>query len=235
MEVELISYTKNPDGVANMGAEICTFSDIPMIETCVDGKRTLHHALDSGHESVIEHACFTFAVSGVSRALTHQLVRHRLASFSQQSQRYVLMDRFDYVVPESIRSNSDALEDYTHLMETINAFYLDYIDPNDGYGIDLEDARYILPNACCTNIMITMNARELRHFFALRCCHRAQWEIRELAQKMLALVQDIAPHIFENAGASCDILGYCPEKRGCGKAPSLDQLKLAYEGDQEND
>jgi len=236
MKVELIAYTPNPVAVCAIGAGTCTSEEIPEGGAVTIRKdeipkpvKALKHAIESGHESVLEHASFTFAVSGVSRALTHQLVRHRLASFSQQSQRYVLMDQFDYVVPESIRSNSDALEDYTHLMETINAFYLDYIDPNDGYGIDPEDARYILPNACCTNIIVTMNARELRHFFNLRCCNRAQWEIRELANRMLALCKEVAPDLFDDAGPSCVATGRCPEKKSCGRMKIDVRLRPFYQ------
>ena len=228
MNVELIAYTPNPDAVCNMAAGTCVSEDIPVLEMSVNKYRALKGALASGHESVAEHASFTFAISGVSRALTHQLVRHRLASFSQQSQRYVNMDRFEYVVPKSI-DYSDKMcrtklisdpdnplirDTYIELMDEIQSLYEQFVEA----GIPEEDARYILPNACCTNIVVTMNARELRHFFALRCCSRAQHEIRELADKMLELCKEVAPTIFADAGASCVATGRCPEgKKSCGK------------------
>ena len=134
-----------------------------------------------GHHSVIEHAVFTFSVEGVSRALTHQLVRHRVASFSQQSQRYVSMDSATYVTPHTIEGNADAEKLFDSVMDDI----WDAYKKLEGMGIPAEDARYLLPNGCTTNITITMNARELLHFFSLRCCNRAQWEIREMADQML--------------------------------------------------
>ena len=223
MKVELISYTPNPDAVCNMAAGTCVSEDIPIMEMSVNRYRALKGALASGHESVAEHASFTFAVEGVSRALTHQLVRHRIASFSQQSQRYVNMENFEYVMPKSIRNHeitwdeegkTDVARWYMNVMEGLSGFYATLIEA----GIPEEDARYILPNACCTNIVVSMNARELRHFFRLRCCERAQWEIRELADKMLELVKEVAPIIFANAGASCVATGRCPEgKKSCGR------------------
>ena len=221
MKVELVAYTPNPDMVCAMAAQTCVSRKIPKGGLVALG--SLKHALASGHESVAEHASFTFAISGVSRALTHQLVRHRIASFSQQSQRYVNMDGFEYVIPESIRNHEktwgedgkvDVAKWYTNVMEGLSEFYHCLLS----YGIPEEDARYILPNACCTNIVVTMNARELRHFFALRCCTRAQWEIREMADKMLELCKEVAPRLFESAGASCVLTGRCPEgKKSCGK------------------
>jgi thymidylate synthase (FAD) len=192
----------------------------------VNKYRALKGALASGHESVAEHASFTFAVEGVSRALSHQLVRHRLASFSQQSQRYVNMDGFEYVMPESIQNSTSniwltSLEDFANMSEVYNALMRDIQQVYEQMvelGIPEEDARYILPNACCTNIVMSMNARELRHFFRLRCCERAQWEIRELANRMLELVKEVAPTIFADAGASCVATGRCPEgKKSCGR------------------
>lgn len=230
MKVELVAHTPCPDDVCDMSAKTCVSAEMPRLNTvygCDAPKRSaLKGALKSGHESVVEHASFTFAISGVSRALTHQLVRHRLASFSQQSQRYVKMDDFDYVIPVSIRDSDKKiwmtssedwipmLDAYDSLMYDIQKTYEQMVDA----GIPEEDARYILPNACTTNITMTMNARELRHFFRLRCCSRAQWEIRELANKMLELVKKVAPTIFENAGASCVATGRCPEgAKSCGR------------------
>lgn len=183
----------------------------------------LREAIRSGHESVLEHAVFTFEVKGVSRALTHQLVRHRMASYAQQSQRYVDMSEAAYIIPESIdKCLAPATPDGCPLnIEYVNAIrkceevYRKLV----GAGIYPEDARYVLPNACTTNIIVTMNARELRHFFSLRCCERAQWEIRELANRMLKICKEVSPIIFEDAGPRCAQLGYCPEAKGCGRMP----------------
>lgn len=225
MKVELVTYTPNPDAVCNMAAGTCVSEDIPVLEMSVNKYRALKGALAAGHESVAEHTNFTFAISGVSRALTHQLVRHRLASYSQQSQRYVNMGEFEYVTPDSIRNKVGiwwnesegmftTLKVYDQLMNYIQELYTEMVRA----GIPEEDVRYILPNACCTNIVVTMSARELRHFFRLRCCERAQWEIRELANRMLELVKEVAPTIFADAGPSCVATGRCPEgKRSCGK------------------
>lgn len=221
MKVELISYSNLGEKVCGIASKTCVSKNIP--DTNDNVMKSLRSAISSGHEAVLEHWSATFAVSGVSRALTHQLVRHRLCSFSQSSQRYVDMDGFDYVVPESILNHPDSLEQFKWGIKAIQKVYKTLL----AYGIDMEDARYILPNACTTNIIVTMNARELRHFFALRCCTRAQKEIRELADKMLELVKEVAPTIFENAGASCvQNGGFCVEgKRGCGKCPRLTDLK----------
>ena len=224
MNIELVAYTPMPESVCNLGAEICVSENRPDLKE--DGYKALGHALRSGHESVLEHAVFTFAIEGISRACSHQLVRHRMASYSQQSQRYVNMDEFDYVVPESIKDKKGlwhkegegvftTSEVYVELMDYISVLYARMIRA----GIPEEDARYILPNACKTNIIVTMNARELRHFFSLRCCERAQWEIKQVAEMMLALVKEVAPSIFEDAGSRCKNLGYCPEAKGCGRYP----------------
>ena len=219
MKVELISYSNLGEKVCGIASKTCVSKNIPDVNDNV--MKSLRSAISSGHEAVLEHWSATFAVSGVSRALTHQLVRHRLCSFSQQSQRYVDMDGFDYVVPESILNRPDSLEQFEWGMKAIQKVYKTLL----AYGIDMEDARYILPNACTTNIIVSMNARQLRHFFALRCCNRAQKEIKELADKMLELVKEVAPTIFENAGPSCVQAGYCPEgKRGCGRAMTLGKM-----------
>ena len=219
MKVELISYSNLGEKVCGIASKTCVSENIPDVDDNV--MKSLRSAISSGHEAVLEHWSATFAVSGVSRALTHQLVRHRVASYSQQSQRYVDMDGFDYVVPESILNRPDSLEQFKWGMKAIQKVYKTLL----AYGIDMEDARYILPNACTTNIIVSMNARQLRHFFALRCCTRAQKEIRELADKMLELVKEVAPTIFENAGPSCVQAGYCPEgKRGCGRAMTLGKM-----------
>ena len=218
MNIELVAYTPEPESVCNLGAKVCVSHDMP--ESGWDDFKALDHAIASGHESVLEHATFTFAIEGISRACSHQLVRHRMASYSQQSQRYVKMDGFEYVSPvknydiPNLRYGCGE-RTYKAIMEQIDRAYNELIR----IGWSEEDARYVLPNACKTNIIVTMNARELRHFFSLRCCERAQWEIKQVAEMMLALVKEVAPSLFENAGAQCKKLGYCPEKRGCGRYP----------------
>lgn len=220
MNIELVSFTPAPESVCNLGAEVCVSVDRPDLKE--EGHKSLYHAIASGHESVLEHAVFTFAIEGISRACSHQLVRHRMASYSQQSQRYVKMDGFEYVVPDSFKGIAidevwgwTAHNTFSSIMDDIHNFYNLLIKA----GVPEEDARYILPNACKTNIVVTMNARELRHFFSLRLCERAQWEIRQVAEMMLALVREVAPTLFEDAGARCKALGYCIERRGCGKYP----------------
>lgn len=234
MKVELIAYTPNPDGLANLCAETCVSKNIPTIKTSANGLRSLQEALDSRHESVIEHCSFTFAVSGVSRALTHQLVRHRVASYSQQSQRYVKMDEPCCILPQSIKKaiktelyNGGGWNPNGCLESALNEYksaLKECVERMRELGVPEEDIRYLYPQGTITNIIITMNARELMHFFAVRCCARAQWEIKELAYRMLELVKDVAPVIFENAGPSCEQLGYCPEKRSCGQIMKLSDM-----------
>jgi thymidylate synthase (FAD) len=173
-------------------------------------RRKIRKVADYGHASVIEHAYFTFSIEDASRAMTHQLVRHRIASYTQQSQRYVTYDTLEkYVVPPSIGSNQEARKIFDNTLERISEAYQKLLK----MGIAKEDARFILPNAAKTNIIVTMNARELRHFFNLRCCARAQWEIREAAVEMLRQARKVAPALFENCGPTCVELGYCPEGR----------------------
>lgn len=215
MKVELISWTHGASTVCNIAAKACTSPSISDIdeELAQRDTRALEHALASGHESVIEHASFTFTIEGISRACSHQLVRHRMASYSQQSQRYVNMDGFEYVIPESIGNHPDAIEHYEWAMKAIRKAYDSLIN----HGIPEEDARYILPNACCTNIVVTMNARELRHFLKLRLCRRAQWEIRELAERMLDCVKQVSEVLFADVGPACEMDGRCPERNPCGR------------------
>jgi thymidylate synthase (FAD) len=180
--------------------------------------------LASGHESPIEHVSFTFAISGVSRALSHQLVRHRIASYSQQSQRYVNAAGFDYVLPPQIAAIPEAKARFEAAMEQAGVAYaeLQEILARHGRGDKAnEDARFVLPNACETKIVATMNCRSLLHFFELRCCMRAQWEIRAMAMAMLELCREALPVIFDGAGARCERLGYCPEDERftCGRYP----------------
>jgi thymidylate synthase (FAD) len=180
-----------------------------------DPERILSKIVGMGHHSVVEHAVFTFSVEGVSRALTHQLVRHRIASFSQQSQRYVPLKEPTYVIPETRRADPVSLAAYEGMMDRIWETYRTLSE-----RIPAEDARYVLPGGCTTNITITMNARELLHFFSLRCCDRAQWEIRDMAYRMLEICKEISPVIFKKAGPPC-LRGPCPEgKLSCGKPRS---------------
>ena len=214
MIVKLLAYTQNADAICAAAGNSC-YSERPSYEIVEDinSERVLSRIVGMGHHSVIEHAVFTFSVEGVSRALTHQLVRHRVASFSQQSQRYVSLTEPTYVTPHTVEGDEEARRVFDETMDAIWKAY----SRLEGMGIPAEDARYLLPNGCTTNITITMNARELLHFFSLRCCNRAQWEIREMADRMLELCMEVSPVIFRNAGPPC-VRGPCPEgKLSCGK------------------
>ncbi len=209
MKVELIAYTPNPDDVCARGAGTCVNRGIP-----AKGRETaLRRALESGHESVAEHAVFTFAVEGISRVAETQLVRHRLASYSIQSGRYCARNPLDYEVPEDCLFDwdmmDDAVTDFDHALMHLDEIMKDL-------GIKEEDRRYFYPQGLRTNIVVTMNARELRHFFNLRCCWRSQWEIRELADRMLALCKEVAPVLFADSGPPCRT-GRCPEATPCGR------------------
>ena len=213
MKVTLLAHTPEPEKVCAAAARSCYSGDgASDLLDKKDPEGFLAKVVGMGHESVIEHAVFTFSVEGVSRSLTHQLVRHRIASFSQQSQRYVSLETPDYVEPHTVESDPERDRLFNEAMENAWSAYNRLIEA----GVPPEDARYVLPNACTTNITITMNARELRHFFGLRCCNRAQWEIREMADKMLEICQEVCPAIFSDAGAAC-VRGPCPEgKKSCG-------------------
>ena len=206
MNVTLIRYTPEPDKLCGEAAAICTgYTGDPL--------KALRGALESGHESVAEHAGFTFRIEDVSRVLLAQLTRHRLASFSVQSQRYCGIS-YNMAMPESVRNASSHV--YDVFLDAVESSYkaYDWLIEN---GIPAEDARMVAPEGETTELVMTMNARELRHFFSLRCCNRAQWEIRELAWRMLKEVCVVAPELFENAGPGC-LRGACPEgKRSCGK------------------
>lgn len=217
MNVELLQYPENPERAVATAARLCyaPVGAAELMETMPPErvKSVLSTIMKSGHFSTLEHVSYTFAVDGVSRALTHQLVRHRLASFNQQSQRYVkFSDGVETVKPHTVEENEEASRVFDEAIEAVIEGYQKLLD----MGIPAEDARYLLPNAAETKIVITMNIRELLHFFSLRCCNRAQWEIREMAHKMLELVRPTAPYIFMDAGAPC-IRGNCPEgKMTCG-------------------
>ena len=219
MNVKLIGFSPNPEKMPAMAAKL-THSKIKPegLDKSSDKelKSILEYVMNQGHTSVIEHACFTFAISGVSRSLTHQLVRHRIASYAQQSQRYVDFKEPNYVVPPKIAKNNQMKKAYDKTMNTIWEQYNNLLE----MGIPAEDSRFVLPNAACTNIMVTMNARSLMNFFELRCCMHAQWEIRQLANKMLKEVKKVAPIIFKNAGPACKSKGICPEnKKDCPLYP----------------
>ena len=218
MNVILLEHTPEPERIVAAAARLCysssSASDLLERLTPEKTQSFVSHLMSMGHESPIEHISFTFAVEGISRACSHQLVRHRIASFSQQSQRYVNMQQFDYVIPPQIAESAEATALFRSQMEAAQQAYDKLIEQ----GINQEDARYLLPNACETKLVLTMNARSLHNFFALRICMRAQWEIRQLATQMLELVKPIAPSIFAKAGPSCISEGICREgDLSCGR------------------
>ncbi|NCD10266.1 MAG: FAD-dependent thymidylate synthase [Negativicutes bacterium] len=227
MQVKLLRYTPEPEKTVAMSARLC-YSPIgaAQLEEKISDEQAaklVHKLVDMGHFSTLEHVSFTFAIEGVSRVLTHQLVRHRIASYSQQSQRYVKEHDFETILPPSIAARPAAREKFEKLMGEIRGLYTEWTE----MGIPAEDARYILPNAAETKIVVTMNARSLLNFFSLRCCNRAQWEIRILAEKMLEEVKKVAPVLFEKAGPSCVTDGICTEgEMTCGRLAAL-QAKAA--------
>jgi thymidylate synthase (FAD) len=211
MKVKLINYTKNPEKIVAQSARLCYsnlgIEDLKKSLTNKSITKLIKKIMRLRHYSVLEHITFTFVIEGISRVTSHQLVRHRIASFSQQSQRYVKISKkdFPYIIPKSIAKDDKLRKIFIDTIKELDKVYHQFLDDN----IAAEDARYILPQAVETKIIITANARELLHIFKLRCCNRAQWEIREVAKSMLKEVKDIAPTIFENAGPPC-ILGPCP-------------------------
>ena len=215
MNVKLIGFSPNPEKLPAMAAKLTHSKSKPKDLDKSDEKELksiLEYVLKLGHTSVVEHTSFTFAISDVSRSLTHQLVRHRIASYSQQSQRYVNLNEPNFVTPPKIQKNKKMKKAYEKTMDNIWKEYNNLLE----LGIPAEDARYVLPNATCTNIIVTMNARSLLNFFELRCCLHAQWEIRTLANKMLKEVKEVAPLIFKNAGPTCKSKGICSEnKKDC--------------------
>ena len=209
MRVYLIESTARPAEICGTAAAVCTNSKNP--------GSALRHAVASGHMSVLEHAVYTFKVEGLSRAALAQLTRHRLASFDVQSQRYVRIPGIDLVMPESIR-NSEFYTEAGGLMEDVMNLYQEMVDA----GIPAEDARYMTPQAVPTELVMTMNARELLHFFSLRTCNRAQWEIRELADQILRICKKESPGIFRLAGPGC-VTGCCQEEKPCGHPRQKDE------------
>ncbi len=224
MYVKLIRHTPEPERAVATAARLCyaavSAADLDQQMDQQTVQRMVSRMISSGHGSTLEHAVFTFAVDGVSRVLTHQLVRHRLASYDQQSQRYTDSSGDDYVTPPTIAGNL-VLDDGTPVAKV----YEDHLAKSKALyaamtavGVPKEDARYLLPQGMHTRILVTMNARELLHFFSLRCCTRAQWEIRELAERMLTEVKAVAPTLFADAGPTCaQTHGHCPEERSCGR------------------
>lgn len=240
--VMLVSSTLDANAVMSMSAHCCVASDSDDITSWKEVQndyKSLRHAVESNHQSIMEHALFTFFIEGMSRACSHQLVRHRVASVSQQSQRYVKMDGFEYVTPDSIKdfeskTASQLIEyvdgegqydyepimgtvqnAYKHIMEEINSIYTQMVK----VGVPEEDARYILPNACCTNMVFTCNLRELKHIAEERLCERAQWEIRDIVEQMVDLANSTMDPIIVPLVPKCKTLGYCPEKKSCGRMP----------------
>lgn len=232
LKVMLLSHIPDPEKTISAAAKLCySPADIAQVVSDIakkDQTNFLEKLIEVGHLSPVEHASFTFAVEGISRACSHQLVRHRLASYSQQSQRYVGEDdRFSYIIPPVIREDSELRLLFENLMEETGKAYKYIVEKlgtkSESAESAQEDARFVLPNATETKIIITMNARELLHFFSLRLCNRAQWEIREMAYQMLKLVKPLAPVVFRHAGPPC-LRGKCPEgSRTCGKQKEVRQ------------
>ncbi len=220
MQVALIRYTPQPEETVAAAARLCyskvgAMDILDKMEPAQVGK-LLDHLLSSGHLSPFEHVSFTFAVEGLSRAASHQLVRHRMASYSQQSQRYVSMKKLDWVTPPKIQRKPELAQAFQEAVEGVQRLYSRMLEE----GIPAEDARYILPNAACTNLVMTMNARELIHVCSVRLCLRAQWEIRELFTHVKAEVETASPRIGAELMIKCDRLGYCDEKESCGLYPT---------------
>ena len=216
-KVELLYYTPEPEISCATAARLC-YSKVGISElrkkmSLEDARKLLRKIISMGHFSTLEHAIFTFGIEGVSRAMTHQLVRHRIASYNQQSQRYVKLNEFSFIVPKTIKAKEELYREYLDIMQKCHSFYNKLLNEN----IPAQDARFVLPNACETKIVVTMNARSLYNFFEKRCCNRAQWEIRAVANKMLELCKKVAPVLFEKAGPSCISKGVCYEgKMSCG-------------------
>jgi len=228
IKVELIAHTTDPEQVIVAAIRQCYSkvgaSDLKEKTNEETKNRLIDQVIKSDHTSTIEHASFTFAVEGVSRALTHQLVRHRIASYSQQSQRYVeAAEDFNYIIPPKIKSNPEALKIFQDHTKSLQQAYQQLIK----LGIEKEDARFLLPNAAETKIVITMNARSLLNFFEKRLCNRAQWEIHILALKMLEKVKPLAPEIFRHAGPTCETKKICWEgNMSCGKWKTIPGAEL---------
>ena len=249
MKVKLIAYTPDPEKVVAAAAKLC-YSNADSIDDLMDGltpentSKFIRRLVVNHHFSPFEHASFTFAIEGISRVTMSQATRHRIASFSVQSQRYVSMNNFDVVIPDAIKDSfetkkvfTDAIEDQKEKYEWLrDALIYKYksqgMDQTAAEKKANEDSRYILPNAATTRMIVTMNARSLMNFFNLRCCSRAQWEIRELAEEMFKLVYRVSPNLFSNAGPNCVSEGICPEgSMSCGKQ---EEMRNKYAGIKDN-
>lgn len=225
-KVTLLTFTPNPEKMIAIAAKLC-YSKGGAVD--LSEKMTEQDAIDfidrlpAGHGTPYEHASFSFSIEGISRACSHELVRHRLASHNQRSQRYVSEGHFNFIVPEEIRKSDDYLKiKYKNLMDYLDKFYKDLAENLEKNGLDkkvaFENARYVIPNACETKNIVTMNVRELNHFFNQRCCNRALPEMRDVANQMLAICKKVSPTLFKNSGPTCFETGKCPEgKMGCGK------------------
>lgn len=258
LKVELLSYTPRGEELVASAAKLCYspsgIADILEKQSRGDVENFIDKLLELGHESPLEHISYTFGIEGVSRSLTHQLVRHRIASYSQQSQRYVKLEQFEYIMPPSVEKNPKAKAKFTEAMEMSQKSYDEIFEALYSEskrellesGMDeaeagraaekksIEDARYVFPNACETKVVATMNARSLLNFFKHRCCNRAQWEIKELAIQMLVLVLEVSPEIFKNAGPGC-ANGPCPEGRmTCGKISEVREYFKNLKGEIRN-
>ena len=234
MNVRLINHTPDSIETIYVAARTCYSPDGPnaLWDDAVHAEgeeiatEKMHSLIDkvvaSGHLSVLEHIAFTFAIEGISRACSHQLVRHRIASFSQQSQRYVSADEPDFVIPDTIAANPDAMRTYLQFLKGMKSAYKRLI----ALGVPKEDARFVLPNATMTNIVMTMNFRELFQVCQIRLCTRAQWEIRELFWKIKAEIRKIPAlsGLAEYLQPRCAILGYCPEDKSCGMSPEKNEF-----------
>ena len=227
LKVILLRHTLEPEETIALAAKLCysksTISDLKEKISQKDQSDFIRKLMDMGHESILEHVSFTFGVEGVSRVLLAQLTRHRIASFSVQSQRYVSYENgFGYIIPDSITAlGEESVNRFREQMNTLEKWYTEWQKLLGKGEKSNEDARFVLPNACETRIILTMNVRELRHFFSLRMCSRAQWEIRKMAEEMFRLCFETAPSLFMNAGPAC-LRGKCPEgEKSCGKAAKI--------------
>jgi len=224
MRVTLLRYTPEPELLIASAARLCySASGIEQIAEHLapdQVDRMLDQLFSSGHLSPFEHASFTFGIEGVSRAASHQLVRHRLASYSQQSQRYVSLRRLEYVTPPTIKEHGALQQEFESAMEAAHRVYLRLLEQ----GVPAEDARFVLPNATTTRLVMTMNARELMHTCSIRLCVRAQWEIREMFALARAEVVRVAPRLGRELKIKCDRLGYCDERECCGLYPPKDEV-----------
>ena len=255
LKVDLIAHTPEPERVVAAAAKLC-YSAVGVDQlmeglTAEKSAKFLSMLSDLGHASPTEHASFTFAIEGVSRALLAQITRHRIASYSVQSQRYVRLDDFHYVIPPEVEADPASKALFLKAMDEQASQYLAIAESltkkhetellaeglsekearSKAEKMANEDARFVLPNACETKMVVTMNARSLNNFFAIRCCNRAQWEIRALAEEMYRLVCGVAPNLFAKSGPSCVVNGRCPEGRmSCGKMKEVQAKYAALRG-----